>query len=332
MDELPLVSIVTPAYNRASYLEETIRSVLEQDYPRIEYIVLDDGSTDNTREILEKYSGRLIWETHPNMGEQRTVNKGFGMCHGDILGQLNSDDTLLPGAVSTVVAFMQANPDILVAYTDWNNVGPNSEFLGRFQAPDYDYLFMLRHCIGIVGPGFLMRRKAWELAGLRDPSFRWLADFEYWLRVGLYGRFAHIPIPLATWRVHPGSAWASGSGKARANELVRVLDKLYARADLPPQVRRVRMEAYGSAHFAAAMVLGDARREARKHCLQSLAYHPQSFFGNRNRFRATVSVMLPKPLDVVVIRCGYAVGPPLVRTYRYLRRVCMRRPARRQSE
>ena len=82
---LPLVTVITPAYNRASYLVETIESVLGQDYPRLEYIVLDDGSTDNTREVLGKYEGRIIWETHPNMGETRTVNKGFGLARGEIV-------------------------------------------------------------------------------------------------------------------------------------------------------------------------------------------------------------------------------------------------------
>jgi glycosyltransferase involved in cell wall biosynthesis len=325
MAALPLVSIVTPAYNRASYLDETIRSVLEQDYPNMEYVVLDDGSTDNTRDLLGQYSGRLIWETHPNMGEHRTVNKGWTMTHGEILAVVNSDDTLLPGAVSAAVAFMQARPDILVAYPDWNDVGPKSEFLAHVHVPEYDYLFMLKHCLGVVGPGAFMRRRAFDLAGVRDPSFKWLADFEYWLRLGLYGQFAHIPMTLATWRVHGGSAWASGSGKAMADEFVRVLDKLYARPDLPPPVRGVRREAYGSAHYCAAMTAGEAHWEARKHCLRSILYHPHLFLGNRHIFKTTLSVVLPKPLDTVVIRCGLAVGPPIIRAYRSLGRAGSRR-------
>jgi glycosyltransferase involved in cell wall biosynthesis len=96
-----LVTIITPAYNRANYLDETIQSILNQDYPNLEYIVLDDGSKDNTVEVLKKYRGRIIWETHPNIGETRTVNKGLSMAHGDIIGIVNSDDPLLPGAVAS---------------------------------------------------------------------------------------------------------------------------------------------------------------------------------------------------------------------------------------
>jgi len=84
-DASPLVSIITPAYNQASYLDETIQGVLGQDYLRLEYIVLDDSSTDNTREVLEKYAGRIVWETHLNMGEARTVNKGWSMAQGEIM-------------------------------------------------------------------------------------------------------------------------------------------------------------------------------------------------------------------------------------------------------
>ena len=141
--ELPLVSVITPAYNRASYLDETIQSVLGQDYTNIEYIVLDDGSTDNTRDVLEKYDGRIVWETHPNMGETRTVNKGFGMAHGEIVVVVNSDDPLLPGAVKAAVDFMESRPDVLVAYPDWNFIGPKSEVTEHIRVREYDYSFMV---------------------------------------------------------------------------------------------------------------------------------------------------------------------------------------------
>lgn len=320
-DILPLVSIITPAYNRASYLSETIESVLEQDYQKIEYIVLDDGSTDNTREVLEKYAGRLILETHPNMGEHRTVNKGWSMAHGEIVVVVNSDDTLLPGAVSTAVAFMQAHPDILVAYPDWNYIGPDSEFISHVQVHEYDYMFMLKHYHILVGSGAFIRRKAFGLAGMRDPDFKYVADFEYWMRLGLYGKFARIPKTLATWRVHPTSAWVSGKGKAMADEHIRLLDKLYSRPDLSPDVRKVRKEAYSSAHSCAAFSAGAARWEARKHCLKSFLYHPPSFFGNKDKLMIALSLMLPGPLYKVSLGGWRRVRPIIARTYRFLKRI-----------
>jgi glycosyltransferase involved in cell wall biosynthesis len=318
---LPLVSIITPAYNRAGYLKETIESVLTQDYPKIEYIVLDDGSTDNTREVLEKYTGRLIWETHPNMGEHRTVNKGWSMAHGEIVVVVNSDDTLLPGAVSIAVAFMQAHPDILVAYPDWNYIGPDSEFISHVQVPEYDYLYMLKRYHSSVNSGAFIRRKAFELAGMRDPDFKYVADFEYWLRLGLYGEFARIPKTLATWRMHPTSALISNRGKAMADEHTRLLEKLYSRPDLPPEVRKVRKEAYSSAHYYAVLTAGSSRWEARKHCLKSFLYHPPSFFGNYEKLMMALSLMLPGPLSKVLLRLGHRVKAIIARTYRLLKTI-----------
>ena len=118
-ETLPRVTVITPAFNRASLLEETILSVLEQDYPNLEYIVLDDGSEDGTLEVIKKFQNRLRWDSHANMGETRTVNKGFSMAEGDIIGVVSSDDLLLPGAISKAVQRLLQKPDVVVVYPDW---------------------------------------------------------------------------------------------------------------------------------------------------------------------------------------------------------------------
>jgi glycosyltransferase involved in cell wall biosynthesis len=302
-DTAPLVSIITPAYNRAPYLDETIQSVLGQDYPRIEYIILDDGSMDNTREVLEKYSGRVKWETHPNMGETRTVNKGWSMASGEIVATVNSDDPLLPGAVSTAVAFLGSRPEILVAYPDWVYIGPDSEVIGHVQVPQYDYLYMLtrHHCI--VGPGAFIRRRAFDLAGMRDPEFRYVADFEYWLRLGLYGPFARIPQTLATFRVHPDSASVSHMGAAMAAEHIRLMHEFYSRQHLPVEVQKVRGAAFSSAHRVAAGSCGPARAAAVKHYFWFVLYHPPHLL-NTSVWRTALPRMLPRPI-LSMLRWGW---------------------------
>jgi glycosyltransferase involved in cell wall biosynthesis len=313
-DALPLVSIVTPAYNRASYLDETIQSVLMQDYPHIEYIVLDDGSTDNTREVLERYTGRLVWEAHPNMGETRTVNKGLSMAHGGIMAVVNSDDPLLPGAVSEAVAFMQLHPDILVAYPDWDIIGPDSKVREHVQVHEYDYLFMLRYHYCIIGPAAFIRRKALELAGMRDPDFKYVADFEYWLRLGLYGKFARIPKTLATFRDHPDSVSVSKKGAAMADEHIRLMQKFYSRPDLPPAVRRVRAEAFAWAHYYAAYNCGSARKVAYVHYLRAILYHPATFLRNSihlAKWRTPLSILLPAPVLKVLLWGWHVAEVPL---------------------
>jgi glycosyltransferase involved in cell wall biosynthesis len=295
---------------------------LKQNYPRIEYIVLDDGSTDNTTEVLEKYTGRLIWESHPNMGETRTVNKGWSMAQGEIVAVVNSDDPLLPGAVSQAVAFMQAHPDILVAYPDWDMIGPNSEFREHFQVPDYDYLYMLGHHHCILGPGAFIRRKAFELTGMRDPEFRYVADFEYWLRLGLYGKFARIPKTLATWRVHPDTATLSHKGTAMADEHIRLMQKFYSRPDLPLDVRKIRAEAYSWAYYIAAISVGSSRRVAFKYYLKSVGYHPRSYLNSVNsltRLGTVIVTILPRPLYKVLLGVWHRVNLQPIARYRRIR-------------
>ncbi|HTY22857.1 MAG TPA: glycosyltransferase family 2 protein [Desulfomonilaceae bacterium] len=276
MDALPLVSVITPAYNRASFLGETIESVLSQDYPCIEYIVLDDGSKDNTRDVLVKYGDRIRWESHVNMGEARTVNRGFEMAKGEILCVVNSDDPLFPGAVSTAVAFMQSRPEILVAYPDWDYIAPDSQSLGHVQVPEYDFLFMVAHHKCIVGPGAFIRRKAVELIGGRDPAFKYVGDFEFWLRLALKGPFGRIPKTLATFRIHPTSASLAMKSAEMAREDIRMIRKFYSRTDLPPEILNIKNIAFSSAHLHASRVSGPARFHSLMHFIAFMAYSPRN--------------------------------------------------------
>jgi glycosyltransferase involved in cell wall biosynthesis len=289
--DLPLVSIVTPAYNRASYLDGVIKSILEQDYPNIEYIVLDDGSKDNTREVLEKYTGKITWESHANMGETRTNNKGWKMAHGDIIATVNSDDPLLPGAIRTAVEFMQSHPDILVAYPDWNMIGPQGELIRHMRAPDYDYCYMLRkhHCS--VGPAAFIRRKSFELTEMRDPAFRYVADFEYWLRLGVFGPFARIPKTLATFRFHPDSASVSQTGDLMASEHIKLIDKIYSLSNLPYDAIKIKPEAYSSANYIAGVVCGKRGNPAKRaYFKNALSLSPWSYIA---RYPGRLLVMMP---------------------------------------
>lgn len=284
---MPLVSIITPTYNRANYLPETIDSIITQDYPHLEYIVLDDGSTDNTPELLVGYADKIIWESHPNMGVSRTVNKGIGLAQGEIIAIVNSDDPLLPGAVTKTVDFMQSRSDILVAYPDWNMIGPNSELIKHIQVPEYDYLYMLRehHCL--PGPGAFIRRKAFDLVGGRDPEFWLMDDYEFWLRLGLHGEFARIPETLASFRVHPTSVSVNERGVLMAKQHVGLMDKFYSTPNLPDEVLAVKNEAYRRTYSYAGHMLGGGHPITRRYYyLAELRHIPIRDYGkHRNRLR-----------------------------------------------
>ncbi len=111
MPDLPRVSIITPSYNQARFIEQTIQSVLSQDYPNLEYLIVDGGSSDGSLEIIRRYSSQLAWwVSEPDHGQTDAINKGFAHAHGEIFAWLNSDDTYLPGAVTHAVAALQAHP------------------------------------------------------------------------------------------------------------------------------------------------------------------------------------------------------------------------------
>jgi len=288
-----VVTIITPAYNRAGYLAETIDSVLSQDYPRIEYIVLDDGSTDGTPEVLARYGSRVRWETHPNMGETRTVNRGLALAHGDIVAVVNSDDPLLPGAVRAAVEVFLERPDVLVAYPDWSMIDADSKPVRTIRVPDFDYTFMVRRFRCIVGPGAFMRRRAVEEAGGRDVEYRFVADFDFWLRMGLLGPFARIPRVVATFRVHPNSSSVSQRGQAMAEEHVRLARRFFARADLPPAIRALEQEARSWAYYYAGFAAGPPTLLSWGYFAKAIAAHPTSAF---RKWRLLVVLVVPRRL------------------------------------
>jgi glycosyltransferase involved in cell wall biosynthesis len=281
----PLVTVVTPTYNRASFLPETIDSVLSQSYQNIEYIVLDDGSTDNTREVLELYGKRIRWESHNNMGESLTVNKGWSMARGDLIVTVNSDDPILPGLIETGVEFMNSHPDVLVAYPDWLMIDPGGMVLDEIKTCDYNYLNMVRWNRCFPGPGTFIRKKCFALTEMRNPEYCSMADFDYWLRLGLHGPFARIPHTLATWRYHPQALSITSRGEAMAKEYIKLTKSFFERADLPSDVRALKAETTAVSYFFAGDVCyGPDFTLTRKYwrrCLMQSAFRMKLFPNGR---------------------------------------------------
>jgi glycosyltransferase involved in cell wall biosynthesis len=293
-DADPLVTVVTPAYNRARYLAETIESVLSQDYPRIEYIVLDDGSTDDTRAVLSRYGDRIRWESHPNMGQTRTVNRGFSMARGDFVAVVNSDDPLLPGAIRAAVDAFRGRPDALVAYPDWLTIDGDSKPVRTIRVREYDYRFMVRRFQCIVGPGAFIRREAVQRLGGWNAEYRFIGDFDFWLRLGLVGPFVRTPHVTATFRVHAGSASVAKQGQALAQEPLRVARNFFARPDLPPAIRRLRRESMSWAFYYAGLAAGPPRALAWGYYVKAVATHPVSAPA---KWRLLVLLLTPRRLQ-----------------------------------
>src|SRR5262249_16390738 len=158
-----------------------------QTYPNIEYIVLDDGSTDNTVDILKSYGDRIQWESHANMGECRTINKGYTMAHGDYIIVVSADDPMKPNLAEVRLQYMEAHPEALVGYPDWDNIDFEGKVIKNYKLLEYDYDIMLRMHFNIPNAGTIIHRRALELEKGRDPQIRYAHDYEFYLRVGLHG-------------------------------------------------------------------------------------------------------------------------------------------------
>lgn len=275
---LPLVTVITPAYNQGAFLAQTIDSVLSQDYLNLEYLVIDDGSSDATAAVLESYAGRIKALRQDNMGETLTVNKGWALARGEYIVVVNADDPLLPRMLSAAVRFLEQRPEVLVAYPDWVSIDASSRPLGPPLCLEYDYVDMVQNCRCLPGPAAMMRRRALVLVPARDTRFRYVADFDYWLRLGLHGPCARLPQCLATHRVHPASASVCRRWPI-CEELLRLIPAYFARPDLPAAIRRLESRALSSVHFTVAAMLHADGQAFAHHLLNSVRSAP--WFGSR---------------------------------------------------
>jgi glycosyltransferase involved in cell wall biosynthesis len=203
MQTLPLVSVVTPSFNQAQYLEETICSVLEQDYPNIEYLIVDGGSTDSSPEIIKQYKERLSWwVSEPDRGQTDAINKGFTHAHGEILAWLNSDDTYLPKTVSQAVEFLQNHPDIGMVYGDANLIDEHGKAIGKFPARQTDYRLLRRGYVHIPQQASFFRACLWRKVGPLDPTFHFAMDYDLWVRLARITTLHYFPGLWANFRLH----------------------------------------------------------------------------------------------------------------------------------
>ncbi|MGE0876466.1 MAG: glycosyltransferase [Burkholderiales bacterium] len=231
------VTVVVPAHNHADYLGQAIESVLAQTYPDVELIVLDDGSTDETRDVLSRFRGRFHFESHPNMGQSATLNKGWAMARGEILGYLSADDVLYPQCVRRAVQTLQEDSAVVVSYCDFEKIDQRSARLGIVRTPEWRYADLVLEGECPPGPGAFFRRAAYLVTGGWNPAFRRVPDFEFWLRMGLQGEFRRIPEILAGYRVHDSAQSFSTAHPDRADEMISALEQFFLRSDLPPNIR-----------------------------------------------------------------------------------------------
>ncbi|NJD58706.1 MAG: glycosyltransferase [Anaerolineae bacterium] len=203
--ELPLVSILTPSYNQGRFIEETIRSVLTQDYPNLEYLIVDGGSTDGSLEVIQRYANQLAWwGSEKDRGQTEAINKGFSHARGEIFAWLNSDDTYLHGAVARAVAYLQAHPEAPLVYADANLIDEQGQVIGQFPSHQTDLARLLRGSVHIPQQTTFFRASAWKQVAPLDESFHFAMDYDLWVRLSKLGPLIYTPGLWANFRLHGG--------------------------------------------------------------------------------------------------------------------------------
>jgi glycosyltransferase involved in cell wall biosynthesis len=202
----PLVSIVTPSFNQARFLDETIRSVLKQDYPNIEYIIVDGGSSDGSLDIIRKYEKQISkWISEGDMGQTDAVNKGFALATGDLFAWLNSDDVYLPGAVWEAVNFLESHPHVGMVYGKAYYINDKSERVARYPAGPTDYKGLRRGVNTIPQQTMFFRSHLWNMVGPLDPSFYYAMDYDLWTRISAVTPIAFHDKFMAHFRLQNAS-------------------------------------------------------------------------------------------------------------------------------
>ncbi len=207
----PRISIVTPNYNYGQFLEETIRSVLLQGYPDLEYIIIDGGSTDNSVEIIKKYEPWLAyWVSEPDRGQSDAINKGLQRATGEIAAWLNSDDTYLPGTLAVVANALVSNPQWVMVYGDCEKIDAESRIIGRLDARPFDFLLLIKKDF-IKQPAAFWRRYIHDTIGFLDTQLHYAMDYDFWLRIALKyeNKVSYLPYTLAQYRFHDMSKTCS---------------------------------------------------------------------------------------------------------------------------
>jgi hypothetical protein len=256
---MPPVSFVIATYNRPDWLRLSMDSVLNQDYDDLELLVVDDGSTSETAAVLAEYESRFPPERfrharHDNMGQARTLNRGYEMARGELIGYLPDDDLLLPGAVSMLAEALE-DPEIVCAYGGWRIMEPDGQVIDTVRPMRYSPLEAYRQMDTVIAPGGLVRRGPLLATGGWDPSQYYMPDFLLWMKVGLAGPVCRLDAPVAAWRRHEGGL-SEQSGFGRVIEFLQLVEMGADLLDLPPDAHAVRAEAFRNACIQAAFFSG----------------------------------------------------------------------------
>jgi glycosyltransferase involved in cell wall biosynthesis len=224
--DLPSITIVTPSFNQGKFIERTIQSVIGQQYPNLEHIVVDGGSTDETLSILKSHEDSLRWISEKDSGQSEAINKGFRRATGEILGWLNSDDTLLPDALLKVGRHFADHPDVMMVFGEGYMIDENDTIKSRFPftEPKFDLWKLIYYGDYILQQSTFFRKSVFDSIPLLDESLHYGMDWDLFIRIGKRFRVDYLPEYLGCIREH-GEAKTSTGGRRRFEEILGLVRK-----------------------------------------------------------------------------------------------------------
>lgn len=244
----PKITVITPSFNQAQFIEETIKSVISQNYPNLEYILIDGGSHDGTKEIVEKYSDRITYfVSEPDSGQANAINKGFQKASGDIICWLNSDDIFEPNTLWIVANnFIENQWDFL--YGDGWLLFHERKFRSkkRYFKSEFDNLNVLTYFDPILQPSTFWTRKVLEQVGFLDESLKYTLDWDFFVRISKVFQLNYLPVPLSSYRIHKSHKTSNG-GLVRSDEIMAVVKKysspkwITAYSELYPYISEIKL-------------------------------------------------------------------------------------------
>jgi len=280
----PRVTIVTPSYNQAQFLEQTMLSVLGQDYPDLEYMVVDGASTDGSPDIIRKYANRLAWwVSEKDHGQGEAINKGFQRATGEIVGWLNSDDLYQPGAIAAAVEAFAAHPEAGLVFSDVLAIDAENNVLNLMRCGNWGLDELMTFHI-LNQPGVFMRRSVLEQAGYLDPAYHYMLDTHLWLRMAQLAPMIYVPRTLAAGRFHAlakNMAAAPGFGK----ESLQLVDWMQTQPGLKSRFERLNRRVWAGAYRMNGRYLLDGGKPwpALKAYFKSLGNHPPTALAEWHR-------------------------------------------------
>jgi glycosyltransferase involved in cell wall biosynthesis len=271
----PKISVATPSFNQAQFLEDTIRSVFSQSYPNFEYFIIDGGSTDDSVAIIRRHEHRLAyWTSEPDRGQADAINKGWRRATGEILAYINSDDTYCSGALRFVAEAFVRDPEVGLVYGRCNVIDEQSTVLRERRVREASFSELLRWSPSIPQPTMFVRREVIESVGLLNADLHYTMDYELTLRIGMKYKLKFIPHVLANMRDHPGAKTALDPLK-HVEEGISVAEKFFGQS-LPADLAGLKDKTLAALNIRKARVLTRLGRgaEARAIIASSLEHCP----------------------------------------------------------